>query len=361
MGKWFQMWRCNEYGRAINAREKLLLGILKDHVSKERQKNNLVPARKQRNFVTEQEEIDDGQKSWLRFVYTSIMSTMAQNQPIFQKQMWSSARSCVGSNSEFILMYELMKASDERNNCLTEAAIADICLHLWLILDASTSWIALAITLLRNESSAFSKVQSELDNILKNYDVNDLFTDEVMKEMRYLDALIYEAIRICPPFCGGFWKTTNTVLMSKDLLQIPSGTNILLTESSPHPFDLEGALGTSPHRLGESYPNQALFGFLPYGGLEVPLMVLQTKVFLIEFVLRCDFSAGETSSENRRIGNENNVASSQSSRDTTVSNDASSKSPEAYRHSFSKMPFPEYMHSIIVKKRCNFNIRCSKT
>lgn len=363
MGKWFQMWRCNEYGRAINAREKLLLGILEDHISKERQTINLLIGSKHSNLMSEQEEIVNDQKGWARSVYTSIMSTIAQDRPIFQKRRCSWAKSCVASNSEFILMYELMKASNERDICLTDAAVADICLHLWLMLDASTSWIALAITILRNDESALSKVQSELDEILKNYGTNDLFTDQALKEMRYLDALIYEAIRLCPPFCGGLWRTTNTVLMPKDFIQIPSGTYILFTESSSHSFEAERALGTSPHRLGESYPNEALFGYLPYGGLEIPLMVLQTKVFLIEFILRCDFSVGgETCIESPKIGNQNNL-DSESSGDTTASYDMnrSSKSPEAYRHLFSKMPFPEYMHSIKVRKRCDFKNLSSKT
>ena len=52
-------------------------------------------------------------------------------------------------------------------------------------------------------------------------------------------------------------------------------------------FDLSKSIGKKPEELGSTYPNPELHGFLPFRGLEVPLMVLQSKVFLVVLLQRC--------------------------------------------------------------------------
>ena len=198
------------------------------------------------------------------------------------------------SSSSPSLLFEILDETDEDNIGLKEAAVAEICMHLWSMLDASSSWTASVLYILQNDPNTFGAIRNELDEILGIYGWRALFSPKAMSDMYYLDAIIYEAIRLCPQFCGGLWQTTRTVDLLKDGLQIPARTHILFSDTSSHAFDLESVWGKSPHDLGKTYPNQELYGFLPLSGLEVPLMVLQTKVLLVTIILRCDIIAEDT-------------------------------------------------------------------
>lgn len=69
----------------------------------------------------------------------------------------------------------------------------------------------------------------------------------------------------------------NTVEMTRDQMQIPSSSHIILNATDTA-FNLASAVGRAPQDLGLNYPNTELYGFLPLNGMEVPLMVLQTKI-----------------------------------------------------------------------------------
>jgi hypothetical protein len=109
---------------------------------------------------------------------------------------------------------------------------------------------------------------------------SNLFHPTALGKMQYLDALIYEAIRLSPPFLGGLEVTTETVELEKDQIQIPKDSNVFVCQQPDHRFDIRQALGKRPEQLRHDYPSRDLYGFLPFRGMEVPLMVLQTKVFL---------------------------------------------------------------------------------
>jgi len=211
----------------------------------------------------------------------------------------------------FNLLHDLFLVKDDCGDGISQAAITDICLLLWLSLDAGCAWTSMALHLLQRDPNALQSVRNELNHIenLINMDSriglwtqdeeedgnNYRATESVNKkffmklsEAKYLDAVIYEAIRLCPPFCGGMWKTAKTVELDGDKLQVPAGTNVLFSSVTTRPFDLEYVWGRNAKDFVESYPCRHLYGFLPLDGLEIPLMVLQSKILLAAILRRCD-------------------------------------------------------------------------
>lgn len=407
-GNSLQFWRLTEYGRAMNAREKILVEVLYDNLSREvvppnttgrdgaAFNSNSGEQRQHGETVVQVGTNIMEQRAWLPYLHSTISDLIRRpTAALFHRRaavhQHTSTTGTKGDDVKLNVMRDssvpasnensyklnekksnvssqpawingIFEAYDENDICLTDSAVAEISLHLWSILDASTSWITLAMYILQNDKVTMSKIRCELEQKLNERGKSGLYTKKVMDEMRCLDALIYETMRLCPQFIGGYWQTSTTVLLANDNLQIPSGSNILLTETSSHSFNLEGAfLGHLPQKLGESYPNQCLFGFLPYNGLEVPIMVLQTKVFLIEIILRCDFSTqGSTSDETSPVLNSCSLfqteskyhASEDSSESPTdlTSNDTKF-SPEFCRQLFQKTPFPEFLHKVKVIER----------
>ena len=92
---------------------------------------------------------------------------------------------------------------------MTRAATTEICILLWMNLDAGQAWTAMALNLLSTEEEACQVVQAELDLLEKTYGKDRLFTSFVLAKMEKLGALIYEAIRLCPSFLGGMKYTGN--------------------------------------------------------------------------------------------------------------------------------------------------------
>jgi hypothetical protein len=119
-------------------------------------------------------------------------------------------------------------------------------------------------TLLALDESACSRVQHELDELSSLYSRDLLFTKKVMSEMHLLDGLLYEAIRLCPPFLGGLKRTTKTIELTEDGLQIPKSTSLLFCQATGEGFDLSKAMAKKPQDLGKHYPSPALYGFLPF-------------------------------------------------------------------------------------------------
>lgn len=174
----------------------------------------------------------------------------------------------------------LLQRVDEGGNGLTCAAITDTSILLWMMMDAGNAWTAMALNLLSLDQGACIRVHQELDELASLNGRQNLFTPKVMDEMIVLDGLIYEAIRLCPPFLGGMKKASQTFELSDVGLQIPKNTHLIFCQPTEESFNLGAAIGKKPHELGLAYPSPELYGFLPLKGLEVPLMVLQSKVFI---------------------------------------------------------------------------------
>lgn len=177
------------------------------------------------------------------------------------------------------ILDQLLRQQDFDGRGMTRAATTEISILLWMMLDAGQAWTVMALNLLSTEEQACRLVQAELDLLEKAYGKDRLFTSFVLAKMEKLDALIYEAIRLCPSFLGGMKYTNSTVEVEG--LQIPKNTNVIFCQPTDQKFDLDNGKQKRPEEMGMEYPSVALHGFLPLQGLEVPLMVLQTKVFLV--------------------------------------------------------------------------------
>jgi hypothetical protein len=178
------------------------------------------------------------------------------------------------------ILDSILRRVDEEGNGLTCAAATETSILLWMMLDAGNAWTAMALNLLALDKSACLRVQRELDELVSLYGSESLYEPAVLSKMKVLDALLYEAIRLCPPFLGGMKKTTATVELEDLGVQIPKNTHVIFCQSTEDSFDLSRAIGKNPMDLGRSYPCIELLGFLPFKGLEVPLMVLQSKTFI---------------------------------------------------------------------------------
>mmetsp|Transcript_16704 Transcript_16704/g.28331 ORF Transcript_16704/g.28331 Transcript_16704/m.28331 type:complete len:446 (-) Transcript_16704:473-1810(-) len=180
----------------------------------------------------------------------------------------------------------LLQQEDDNGAGLTRAVIMEISILLWMIMDAGNAWTAMALNLLALDEMACQRIQQELDELAGVHGKDRLFTPGVLCKMELLDALLYEAIRLCPQFLGGMKILTETVEMEDTGVQIPKDTNVIFCQPTDKDFDLSASRGKKPEDLGFSYPCTELHGFLPFRGLEVPLLVLQSKVFIAVLLQR---------------------------------------------------------------------------
>lgn len=184
------------------------------------------------------------------------------------------------------ILDSLLQRVDDRGDGLTLAAVSELSILIWMIMDAGNAWTAMALNLLALEESACIRVQQELDELISLHGRGNLFTPQVMAEMKVLDALLYEAIRLCPPFLGGMKTTTKTIELVDLGLQIPKNSHVIFCQPTEEGFNLSKAIGKKPETLGNCYPSPELYGFLPLKGLEVPLMVVQSKIFIATLLQR---------------------------------------------------------------------------
>eukprot|EP00527_Entomoneis_sp_CCMP2396_P001794 CAMPEP_0198152200 /NCGR_PEP_ID=MMETSP1443-20131203/58842_1 /TAXON_ID=186043 /ORGANISM="Entomoneis sp., Strain CCMP2396" /LENGTH=295 /DNA_ID=CAMNT_0043818141 /DNA_START=129 /DNA_END=1016 /DNA_ORIENTATION=- len=185
------------------------------------------------------------------------------------------------------VLERIMRQHDLDGNGISMAVATELSLLLWMVMDTGNAWTAMALSLLSTDKEACILVHEELDVLeLAHGRGGELYSPSVMNRMKYLDALIYEAIRLCPANLGGMKKTTETFEMKEAGVQIPKGTNIFFCSPTDIKFDIRGAIGKKPEHLGRRYPCVEMHGFLPLHGIEVPLMVMQTKVFLIALLQR---------------------------------------------------------------------------
>ena len=174
----------------------------------------------------------------------------------------------------------LLCQQDENGNGMSQAVTTDVAIMLWMMMDVGNAWTSMALKLISLDEEACELVLDEMDYLISRFGADGLLSKEALGSMNYLDALLYEAIRLCPPFLGGLKVTSETVVLDDDGIQIPKDSHVFFCQPTDRVFDIQRALGKRPEDLGRAYPSIELFGFLPFHGLEVPLMVLQSKVFL---------------------------------------------------------------------------------
>ena len=259
------------------------------------------------------------------------------------------------------LLVDILHTNACSDHKLHMNTIADIARLLWVEMHVGNAWTEMALLLMQQNSAVFLKVRDEIDKAATLHGPQRLFHEYSLSRMTHLDALIFEAIRLCPPFCGGLWTINKTILFDGDEVQIPASSHVIIDQTENR-FNLADAVRMPPHQLGESYPNQYLHGYHSLNGLEVPTMVLQTKVFLVTFLLRCDFShfdeclGMKTEQMNAK---RNEYINTKNSSHGNVSSDEGGTigscilSCHECRNWFSEDPFPHSMRAINVRKRSN--------
>jgi len=199
------------------------------------------------------------------------------------------SKDCLTINADLpkTILDHMLQQHDADGNGLTKAVTTELCILIWMMMDAGNAWTAMVLNLLSLDQNACNRVQQESDHLMSIHGKDAMFTPLVLNRMTALDAVLHEAIRLCPPFLGGMKVTSETIEIPECGLQIPKGTNVVFCQPTDEPFDLAKAMGKKPEELGYSHPCPELFGFLPFKGLEVPLMVLQSKVFVAVLLQRC--------------------------------------------------------------------------
>jgi hypothetical protein len=142
---------------------------------------------------------------------------------------------------------------------ITQVVTTEISIILWLMMEVGNAWTAMALNLLSTDKEACRLVQEELDVLEREHGHTALFSPAVLGRMRYLDALLYEAIRLTPANLGGMKMTTQTVEFADLGVQIPKNSHILFCQASNMKFDIEKALGHKPELLGSRYPCVELY------------------------------------------------------------------------------------------------------
>ena len=183
-------------------------------------------------------------------------------------------------------LLETLLVNNNDRSIPQDETIKDITRMLWLALDIGNAWTQMALLLLSRDPKIYAEIRNEIDD-LESHGTDIMFEDHIFSRLVHLDAIVFEAIRLCPQFCGGLWKVNSTVEMENDEVQIPSASRIIVN-AEEDPFDVTDAIGKLPQYLGESYPNKYLYGFLPLNGAEVPIMVLQTKALIAAVIKKCN-------------------------------------------------------------------------
>lgn len=242
------LWLLNEYGRAMHARRYIVDEVLKNVVSEERKK------------YTDKEGV-----------------RRYQGNEVVSRRDWG--------------LFDSIFSHESYADILSDEAIAELILLIWLIMDKGSAWTATALNLLQNDEKQLSSIRDEIYILQDSFGENGIFSEGALSQMRLLDALIFDAVKKSPPFFGGMWQLSNTVELKGDMVQVPKRSNVLLMNSNCRNISESNLFdGTKLHEIGENYPNPDLYGFLPLNGMEVPLMILQTKIFLISVVRKCDLT-----------------------------------------------------------------------
>ena len=342
---WMQLWRCTWYGRALHARKKLE-GMLSAHVE-EREKR--IPVHHEKGRAT-RDPFASAIPLWsftelcfsrmehpvMGFRNMSNMSQFrnrtrsendvlpemadvhtyseakivvrprnrAQSEP--DMLVVESTKPAIKSNNNKrkpvvdSVLDQILREADHEGRGITRVATTEITLLIWMMMDAGQAWTSMALHLLSKHEDACDSVQAEIDHLAHKY-ADRLFTPFVLSKMEKLDNLIYEAIRFCPAFMGGVKMTNATVEF--DEVQVPKHTTVLLSNLvDEESFTIHYDPPKQPQEMGKFYPSVDLYGFLPLQGLEIPIMILQTKIFLIVLLQKHTLaSAGKRQTLMRRI------------------------------------------------------------
>lgn len=161
----------------------------------------------------------------------------------------------IGAKEKFVpLLERLLRQQDLDGNGLSQAVLSELSIILWMMLDVGNAWTTMALNLLAQDKDACELVQAELDELASQFNRDDLFSPSVLNRMTYVDALIYEAIRLTPSFLGGLKQTTRTIEFKEDGVQLPKNTHVFFCQPTSDPFDIRGAAGKKPEHLGSNYP-----------------------------------------------------------------------------------------------------------
>jgi len=95
-------------------------------------------------------------------------------------------------------------------------------------------------------------VVEEIDALDSEYG-EDLFSPGALERMKYLDALLYESIRLLSPFLGGLKTTTETVEPENAGVQVPKASHVFFCQASDKKFNIHEAVGQRPELLGDRY------------------------------------------------------------------------------------------------------------
>ena len=146
-----------------------------------------------------------------------------------------------------------MRQKGPEEKGITETTMTELLINIWMILEVGNAWTAMALHLLSYDRDACGLVQLEIDELEAEFG-SDLYSPEALKCMKYLDALIYESIRLTPPFLGGLKQTTETVELHDAGVQVPKGSHVFFCQPSVTSFDIHSAVGKRPENLGKRYP-----------------------------------------------------------------------------------------------------------
>eukprot|EP00538_Stauroneis_constricta_P013039 CAMPEP_0119561644 /NCGR_PEP_ID=MMETSP1352-20130426/18256_1 /TAXON_ID=265584 /ORGANISM="Stauroneis constricta, Strain CCMP1120" /LENGTH=612 /DNA_ID=CAMNT_0007609891 /DNA_START=274 /DNA_END=2112 /DNA_ORIENTATION=- len=340
---WMQMWRLSAYERAINARTHIHQ-IISSHVSgvydcggggghhhchDEQQPPPIPPPTPitQRRRTRSFSEIDNNDTLRVRLLssmnHATATTTTKRRQRAYTEPTLSrhhhdihEKRSKTTSSipqSSSLLQQIIQQQNDE---IITKPIAIDISILLWFVLDIGQSWTYMAIHIL-------SLLQEDPKIFLQS--------------QKHMNALIYEAIRLCPNFLGGLYVTQSTMELNN--IQIPKDTNIVLCSKNEINFYDALYHNKSPDDI--VFPSVALNGFLPLKGLEIPLMVLQTKIFIRTFLKQNYYSY-------YNIPKRLSLLNPFSTRD--IENNNPLENDETTTNIMKVFPFPEPKHCIMIRK-----------
>ena len=152
------------------------------------------------------------------------------------------------------LLEHILRQQDLTGIGISQAVTTEISILLWLMMEVGNAWTAMALNLLANDVQACSLVQEELDSLETEYGSKELFYPEVLEKMKYLDALLYESIRLCPENLGGLKETTKTIVIPEAGVQVAKGSQVVFCQPTEQKFDIASAVGMRPELLGRKYP-----------------------------------------------------------------------------------------------------------
>jgi hypothetical protein len=202
--------------------------------------------------------VDDSGLSYKR--QGAAVGDSALHKPILQSKQVKGLAQKSGI-SVLTVLERLLKQHDIAGNGMSQVVASEVGMMLWMMLEVGNAWTAMALTLIAADAEALALVQQELDDQEQKFGYEELFSPHVLSRMKYLDALLFEAIRLCPASIGGMKKTTQTIEIKDAGVQIAKDTDIFFCQPTTMKFDIHAAHGKKPENLGRRYPCVELYVF----------------------------------------------------------------------------------------------------